>query len=57
MAPHVTDTQNFSLPPEKPEISSNYKIDGCKLEANINMVSYYYNITLKDVRIITNLNT
>lgn len=30
---HMTDTQNFSLPSEKPEISSNYKIDGCKLEA------------------------
>lgn len=26
-------TENFSLPSEKPEISSNYKIDRCKLEA------------------------
>lgn len=56
----MTDTQNFSLPPEKPEISSNYKIDGCKLAATSIRFYAYMRMsisTLKDVRIITNLNT
>lgn len=67
---HMTDTQNFSLPSEKPEISSNYKIDRCKLEAtsisfhtcmhmrtNVYVCVCVCLSTLKDVRIITNLNT